>query len=113
MVSMLRLARAILPALVALGVVAAQEGEQQKMSSQWPRHNNGLNNVVEWDHYSYFVNGERLFIFSGEVINPQSLLIHTSSSSVTDLTSSYLLVPLLEIPRVRPARLQGWGREKA
>jgi hypothetical protein len=52
--------------------------------AQWPIHNNGLNKVVEWsvslltngllaefqfirDHYSHIINGQRLFIWSGEV----------------------------------------------
>ncbi|KAK0112257.1 hypothetical protein ONS96_001506 [Cadophora gregata f. sp. sojae] len=34
---------------------------------QWPVHNNSLNTVVEWDHYSYIINGQRLFIWSGEI----------------------------------------------
>jgi hypothetical protein len=35
--------------------------------SQWPLHDNGLNDVVQWDHYSFKVNGKRLFVFSGEI----------------------------------------------
>ncbi|KAK3072346.1 hypothetical protein LTR53_006996 [Teratosphaeriaceae sp. CCFEE 6253] len=35
-------------------------------AQQWPLHNDGLNKVVEWDHYSLMVNGERLFFWSGE-----------------------------------------------
>lgn len=35
--------------------------------SQWPLHDNGLNEVVQWDHYSFKVNGKRLFVFSGEI----------------------------------------------
>ncbi|KAH3983926.1 beta-galactosidase [Parastagonospora nodorum] len=34
---------------------------------QWPLHDNGLNQVVQWDHYSFKVNGKRLFVFSGEI----------------------------------------------
>ncbi|KAK1990207.1 hypothetical protein LX36DRAFT_648176 [Colletotrichum falcatum] len=34
--------------------------------ADWPIHDNGLNQVVQWDHHSYMVNGERLFVFSGE-----------------------------------------------
>lgn len=34
---------------------------------QWPLHDNGLNDVVQWDHYSFKVNGKRLFVFSGEI----------------------------------------------
>lgn len=33
---------------------------------QWPLHNNGLNTVVQWDHYSFEIKGQRLFIFAGE-----------------------------------------------
>ncbi|KAF2016952.1 glycoside hydrolase family 35 protein [Aaosphaeria arxii CBS 175.79] len=35
--------------------------------SQWPLHDNGLNDVVQWDHYSFKINGKRLFVFSGEI----------------------------------------------
>ena len=34
---------------------------------QWPIHDNGLNEAVEWDHYSLIVNGERLYMWSGEI----------------------------------------------
>ncbi|KAK4214137.1 family 35 glycosyl hydrolase [Rhypophila decipiens] len=61
MVSMMKILGLIPGAVAAIGVAA--QGEQ---TSQWPLHDNGLNKVVEWDHYSYFVNGERLFVFSGE-----------------------------------------------
>jgi beta-galactosidase GanA len=30
-------------------------------------HDNGLNEIVQWDHYSFKINGERLFVFSGEI----------------------------------------------
>src|SRR5207253_3132463 len=39
----------------------------QNASSPWPVHDNGLNDVVEWDHYSFKINGKRLFVFSGEL----------------------------------------------
>jgi hypothetical protein len=35
--------------------------------TQWPLRSNGVTDLVEWDHYSFKVNGERLFIWSGEV----------------------------------------------
>lgn len=35
--------------------------------TQWPLHDNGLNTAVEWDHYSLMVNGQRLFMWSGEI----------------------------------------------
>ncbi|KAH7012793.1 putative beta-galactosidase [Macrophomina phaseolina] len=36
-------------------------------AQKWPLHDNGLNKVVQWDHYSVKVNGERLFLWSGEL----------------------------------------------
>ncbi|PLB49336.1 putative beta-galactosidase [Aspergillus steynii IBT 23096] len=36
-------------------------------AQDWPLHDNGLNKVVQWDHYSIQVNGERLFLWSGEL----------------------------------------------
>ncbi|RDI78175.1 hypothetical protein Vi05172_g11886 [Venturia inaequalis] len=33
----------------------------------WPVRDNGYNKVVQWDHYSYIINGQRLYIWSGEV----------------------------------------------
>lgn len=33
---------------------------------QWPLHNDGLNKVVQWDHYSIKVHGKRLYVFAGE-----------------------------------------------
>lgn len=44
------------------GVVA-----QNNTPSAWPIQDNGLNDVVQWDHYSFKVNGKRLFVFSGEI----------------------------------------------
>ncbi|KAK6065263.1 beta-galactosidase b [Seiridium cupressi] len=35
-------------------------------STDWPLHDDGLTDLVEWDHYSFHVNGQRLFVFSGE-----------------------------------------------
>ncbi|CAN9151065.1 unnamed protein product [Alternaria alternata] len=40
---------------------------QNNTPSAWPLHDNGLNKVVQWDHYSFKVNGKRLFVFSGEI----------------------------------------------
>lgn len=34
---------------------------------QWPISNNGNTDLVEWDHYSMTVDGERLVVWSGEV----------------------------------------------
>ncbi|KAI0400807.1 glycoside hydrolase superfamily [Xylaria palmicola] len=35
-------------------------------STGWPVVDNGLTDLVQWDHYSFYINGERLFVFSGE-----------------------------------------------
>lgn len=40
---------------------------QNDTVSKWPLHDNGLNKVVQWDHYSFKLNGKRLFVFSGEI----------------------------------------------
>ncbi|ORY67007.1 putative beta-galactosidase B [Pseudomassariella vexata] len=48
--------------LVSLGVVLGQSNT----TTEWPLHDNGLTDLVEWDHYSILINGERLFVFSGE-----------------------------------------------
>ncbi|KAI0002851.1 beta-galactosidase B [Xylariaceae sp. FL0662B] len=45
----------------SLAGVVAQGG-----SSGWPVHDNNLTDLVQWDHYSFFINGQRLFVFSGE-----------------------------------------------
>lgn len=39
---------------------------ERRAESQWPLHDDGLNKVVQWDHYSFQLNGERIFLFSGE-----------------------------------------------
>ena len=49
-------------ALVSLGAQA-----EVNTPSQYPLHDNGLNKVVQWDHYSFKINGRRLFVFSGEL----------------------------------------------
>jgi len=40
---------------------------QNSSSASWPLQSNGLTNVVQWDHYSFEVDGKRLFIFAGEM----------------------------------------------
>ncbi|KAI4765020.1 beta-galactosidase B [Aureobasidium sp. EXF-3400] len=46
-----------------LGLAALSSAQE----TQWPLRSNGLTDLVEWDHYSFKVNGERLFIWSGEM----------------------------------------------
>lgn len=52
-------------ALFTAGPTQAQD-RNTSTATQWPLHNNGLTTLVEWDHYSFKVNGQRLFVFSGE-----------------------------------------------
>ncbi|KZV83094.1 hypothetical protein EXIGLDRAFT_656521, partial [Exidia glandulosa HHB12029] len=52
-------------ALAAAAACAARVVAQN--TTQWPLHDNGLNKILEWDHYSLKVNGERLFVWSGEM----------------------------------------------
>ncbi|KAH7100287.1 glycoside hydrolase superfamily [Auriculariales sp. MPI-PUGE-AT-0066] len=48
-------------------VLAALVGAVLAQTEQWPVHDDGLNQVIEWDHYSLKINGERVFIWSGEM----------------------------------------------
>lgn len=34
---------------------------------QWPLHNDGETDLVQWDHYSNIIDGERIFVWSGEM----------------------------------------------
>ncbi|KAL4876531.1 glycoside hydrolase superfamily [Aspergillus karnatakaensis] len=49
------------------GLVAVAGLAGHVVADEWPVHDNGLNKVVQWDHYSITVNGERLFLWSGEL----------------------------------------------
>ncbi|XHG07467.1 hypothetical protein AWENTII_010610 [Aspergillus wentii] len=56
---MARIFHLFLALLSSIGLLAAAE-------SQWPLHDNSLNTVVQWDHYSFQIHGQRIFVFSGE-----------------------------------------------
>ena len=43
-------------------VLAAPEG----LPTQWPLHDDGLNQIVQWDHYSFELRSQRTFLFAGE-----------------------------------------------
>lgn len=60
---MARIVQLLLFLLGSLQVLAAAQNNSQ---SEWPLHDNGLSKVVQWDHYSFYVHGQRIFIFSGE-----------------------------------------------
>ncbi|KAF2470813.1 uncharacterized protein BDR25DRAFT_261998 [Lindgomyces ingoldianus] len=46
---------------------SVQVDAQYTSPTKWPLHDNSLNEVVQWDHYSFKINGQRLFVFSGEL----------------------------------------------
>ncbi|KAL2871798.1 glycoside hydrolase family 35 protein [Aspergillus lucknowensis] len=52
--------------LLCLGSLRALTAAQNSTAPEWPIHDNGLNKVVQWDHYSFYVHGQRIFVFSGE-----------------------------------------------
>jgi hypothetical protein len=56
-----------LSVLASLTTSIPATNAQNNSVGQWPLHDNGLNDVVQWDHYSFKVNGKRLFVFSGEI----------------------------------------------
>ncbi|RDW76736.1 glycoside hydrolase family 35 protein [Aspergillus mulundensis] len=60
------MARAFQLLLFLLGSLQTLTAAQNDSLSEWPLHDNGLSKVVQWDHYSFYVNGQRIFLFSGE-----------------------------------------------
>ncbi|KAH6641286.1 glycoside hydrolase superfamily [Chaetomium tenue] len=44
-----------------------QCGLSANASSLWPILDNGLQKEIQWDHHSIIINGERLFLFGGEM----------------------------------------------
>jgi beta-galactosidase GanA len=40
---------------------------QNSSVTQWPLHDDSLNHVVQWDHYSFEIGGKRAFVFAGEM----------------------------------------------
>ncbi|GAB1217937.1 hypothetical protein ATERTT37_007180 [Aspergillus terreus] len=60
---MARLPQLLFLLLASIGLLSAA---QNHSDSEWPLHDNGLSTVVQWDHYSFHVHGQRIFVFSGE-----------------------------------------------
>ena len=52
--------------LTLLGTGIVHVNGQNSTSPDWPIHDNGLSDIVQWDHYSFLINGKRVFLFSGE-----------------------------------------------
>ncbi|KAJ7232006.1 glycoside hydrolase superfamily [Mycena rebaudengoi] len=38
----------------------------QSNSTQWPVHDDGFTDRLKWDHYSFMIDGQRTFVWSGE-----------------------------------------------
>lgn len=64
------------------------------LPQQWPVHDSGLTDAVQWDHYSLIVNGERLFLWSGQ-FNEQ-----TRSSSIPQPKTGELHYWRIPVPAV-------------
>ncbi|KAL4735663.1 glycoside hydrolase superfamily [Aspergillus similis] len=60
------MARAFWLLFFLLGSFHVLTAAQNNTQTEWPIHDNGLSKVVQWDHYSFYVNGQRIFLFSGE-----------------------------------------------
>jgi len=60
---MVNLARLLYGLCLTLLFCLSVTGED---STEWPLKDDGLNEVVQWDHYSFQVHGQRIFVFSGE-----------------------------------------------
>ncbi|KAH7060381.1 glycoside hydrolase superfamily [Macrophomina phaseolina] len=58
MARLLSVTSALLPLLAQLPSASAQE---------WPIHDTGLTDAVQWDHYSFIVEGKRVYLFGGEM----------------------------------------------
>lgn len=49
--------------LSSTGLLAAAQNQTE---TGWPLYDDGLTTDIQWDHYSFKVHGERIFVFSGE-----------------------------------------------
>lgn len=62
---MVRLLGLIRAAALAF-IFAGESSVKAQEPTQWPLHNDGLNDVVQWDHFSFEIKGQRAFLFSGD-----------------------------------------------
>ncbi|GKZ78027.1 hypothetical protein AnigIFM56816_001151 [Aspergillus niger] len=60
---MTRITKLCVLLLSSIGLLAAAQNQTE---TGWPLHDDGLTTDVQWDHYSFKVHGERIFVFSGE-----------------------------------------------
>ncbi|KAH6951533.1 glycoside hydrolase superfamily [Fusarium avenaceum] len=52
--------------LSTVGLLALTGFSIAQKNADVPIQDNGLTNIVQWDDHSYLINGERIFLFSGE-----------------------------------------------
>ncbi|UZP38687.1 hypothetical protein NXS19_006503 [Fusarium pseudograminearum] len=52
--------------LSTVGLLALTSFSIAQENANVPIQDNGLTNIVQWDDHSYLINGERIFVFSGE-----------------------------------------------
>ncbi|TGO38258.1 hypothetical protein BHYA_0078g00100 [Botrytis hyacinthi] len=57
----------LLQSLFAWALTLGSCVAQNSTNGTWPTHNNGLTTQIEWDHYSMSVNGQRFFLWAGEL----------------------------------------------
>lgn len=53
--------------LLAALVTFSQLGPAEAADSSWPIQDSGYTDAVQWDHYSFIINGERRYLFGGEM----------------------------------------------
>ncbi|RAL05492.1 glycoside hydrolase family 35 protein [Aspergillus ibericus CBS 121593] len=60
---MARIIQLCLLLLSSIGFLAATQNQSE---AGWPVHDDGLTTDVQWDHYSFTIHDQRIFVFSGE-----------------------------------------------
>lgn len=54
-------------AAIRVGILSALlAGSLAQQDTDWPVHDNGYTDRLQWDHYSLSVDGQRTFVWSGE-----------------------------------------------
>ncbi|KAF4920528.1 putative beta-galactosidase B [Colletotrichum viniferum] len=53
--------------MLALGLLSFFGGAQAADHDTWPVKQTPYTNAVQWDHYSFIINGQRKFLFGGEM----------------------------------------------
>lgn len=71
-----------------LSTVAAQAINPPQQ--EWPINQTAYTDAVQWDHYSLWVNQERLFVWSGEFVcpYPEALLFNRQKGALATVLTS-------------------------